>query len=307
LRDWKNSAKGVLAGGLTGIVLGLGGFWLAEIPETHAMGWVMFFLVPLCAGFAITMVTDEPNRASAAAFLATIVSLAVLVAGGMETALCVILAFPLLFFALVSGIALGMLFRKLTRKVGDKNVAFTSVVLLSMPLLILVGHRAEVPTLVHSRREIVTSTIRLSAEPSEVWADLRAFDSVSGDKPLLMYVGLPIPIRCVMQGSGVGAKRTCYFDKGYIEESVTEWMPPNVMGLSIDRTNMPGRHWLNFEDAKYELRQDGGETELTRTTTITSNLYPVWYWRPFEQWGVRCEHEYIFGDLAHRLLRVASR
>jgi hypothetical protein len=306
LHDWKNSGKGVLVGGLTGIVLGLGGFWLAEIPRTHAMGWVMFFLVPLGAGFSITMVTPEANRASAAALLATIVSLVVFVATGLETFLCVLLAFPLLFVALVAGIALGMLFRKLWGGVGSKNATFTSAILLSMPLLIMAGHRAEVSSLVHPRRESVISSIRLAADPSDVWTDLRSFDSVTGDKPFLMYVGLPIPIRCVMEGIGVGAKRTCYFDKGYIEETVTEWTPPNVMGLSIDRTNMPGRHWLNFEDAKYELRRDGGETILTRTTTITSNLYPVWYWRPFERWGVRCEHEYIFGDLAHRLLRTAS-
>lgn len=307
MRDWKNSWKGVLVGGFTGSVLGLGGFWLAEIPETHAMGPVMFFLVPLAAGFAITMVTEKPNRTSAAALLAAIASLVGLVAMGVETSLCVLLAFPALFAALITGIGLGILFRKLTGRIGDKNVTFTSVVLLSMPVLILVGHRVEVSTLVHPRQEIVTSTIRLAAEPSEVWSNLRSFDSVTGDKPLLMYVGLPIPIRCVMQGSGLGAKRTCYFDQGYIEETVTEWLPPNVMGLSIDRTNMPGRHWLNFEDAKYELRRDDGGTVLTRTTTITSNLYPVWYWRPFERWGVASEHDYIFGDLARRLPQPASQ
>jgi len=110
-----------------------------------------------------------------------------------------------------------------------------------------------------------------------------------------------------MRGSGVGAKRTCYFDQGYIEETVTEWSPPEVMGLSIDRTNMPGRHWLDFENAKYELRRDNSGTMLTRTTTITSNLYPVWYWRPFERWGVASEHEYIFGDLARRFPQAAPR
>ena len=307
MRDWKNSLKGVLTGGLTGIALGLGGFWLAEIPATHAMGWVMFFLVPLGAGFAITMVTQEPNRASAAAILATIVSLVVLVASGLETFLCVLLLFPLLLGALAAGIALGLLFCKLSGKVGDKNVTFTSVILLSIPLIVLAGHRAEISTLVHPRREIVTSTIHLDAKPSEVWTALRTFDSVTGAKPFLMYVGLPIPVRCSMQGNGLGAKRTCYFDKGYIEETVTEWMPPNVMGLSIDRTNLPGRHWLNFEDARYELNREGGETVLTRTTTITSNLYPAWYWRPFERWGVTSEHQYIFGDLALRFSHIVSQ
>jgi hypothetical protein len=300
LRDWNSSMIGVLVGGLTGTALGLGGFWLAEIPGTHAMGLVMFVLVPFATGFAIAMVTQEANRATAAGLLTAIVCLSVLVYSGIESFLCVLTLSPLLFVALGVGIALGVLFRKLMNRVGDKSVTFTSVVLLSMPLVILAGHRVEVDTLVHSRREIVTSTIRLAAEPNEVWTALRSFDSIKADKPFLMHVGLPIPIRCAMQGNGLGAKRTCYFDQGYIEETVTDWSPPDLMSLSIDRTNMPGRHWLNFENAEYELRRDNGETVLTRTTTITSNLYPVWYWHPFERWGVASEHEYIFGDLARR-------
>lgn len=170
-----------------------------------------------------------------------------------------------------------------------------------MLLLILAGHRVEVSTLVHPRREVVTSTVRLAADPSNVWSELQSFDSLAGEKPLLMYLGLPIPTRCVMEGSGLGAKRTCYFDHGYIQETVIECSPPSVMHLSIDRTNLPGRHWLSFEDARYELQRDGTGTVLTRSTTIVSNLYPAMYWRPFERWGVNSEHDYIFGDLARRL------
>jgi hypothetical protein len=301
LHNWKEALKGVLVGGLTGIVLGLGGFYLAEIPKTHAMGMVMFLLVPSAAGFAITMVSDRPQRVSAAVLLATIASLALLIAAGMETLLCAVLAFPVLLVGLLIGIGLGYLFRKYTAKLGGNNVTFTSIVLLFMPLLILAGHRVEVSTLVHPRREVVTSTVRLPGDPNQVWSDLQSFDSLSAKKPWLMYVGLPIPMRCVMEGSGIGAKRTCYFNHGYIQETVIEWSPPNVMHLSIDRTNMPGRHWLSFEDARYELRREGNETVLTRSTTIISNLYPAVYWRPFERWGVRSEHGYIFSDLARRL------
>jgi hypothetical protein len=224
----------------------------------------------------------------------------------METPMCALLALPLLFVGLMIGVGLGYQFHRLTGKRGGKNLRLTSVVLLSLPLLILAGHRVEVSTLIQPRREVVTSTIRLEADPSQVWTDLRSFDSVAGGKPFLMYVGLPIPVRCVMEGSGPGAKRTCYFDHGYIEETVIEWSPPSLMRLSIDRTNMPGRHWLGFEDAEYELRRDGSGTVLTRTTTTLSNLYPAWYWRPFERWGVSSEHAYIFSDLARRLSQPPS-
>jgi hypothetical protein len=304
LHDWENSLKGVLVGGLTGVAVGLAGFFVAEIPATHAMGGVIFILVPFAAGFAITLVSRDMQTVSAAGILAAIASLALLIAMHMETPVCALLAFPLLFVGITLGVALGFIFHSLRAKLtGKAGPTFTSLVLLSMPLLILTGHRIELSTLTHPRQEVVTSTIRLSADPTHVWNDLRSFDSLQGKKPLLMYIGLPIPISCDMQGTGLGAKRTCYFDHGSIEETVIDWQPPNVMRLAIDRTNMPGRHWLGFEYAEYTLQQDGDGTILTRNTTIISNLYPAWYWRPFERWGVSSEHNYIFSDLARRTRR----
>lgn len=304
MHDWENSLKGVLVGGLTGVAVGLAGFFVAEIPATHAMGGVIFILVPFAAGFAITLVSRDMQTVSAAGILAAIASLALLIAMHMETPVCALLAFPLLFVGITLGVALGFIFHSLRAKLtGKAGPTFTSLVLLSMPLLILTGHRIELSTLTHPRQEVVTSTIRLSADPTHVWNDLRSFDSLQGKKPLLMYIGLPIPISCDMQGTGLGAKRTCYFDHGSIEETVIDWQPPNVMRLAIDRTNMPGRHWLGFEYAEYTLQQDGDGTILTRNTTIISNLYPAWYWRPFERWGVSSEHNYIFSDLARRTRR----
>jgi hypothetical protein len=304
LHDWENSLKGVLVGGLTGVAVGLAGFFVAEIPATHAMGGVIFILVPFAAGFAITLVSRDMQTVSAAGILAAIASLALLIAMHMETPVCALLAFPLLFVGITLGVALGFIFHSLRAKLtGKAGPTFTSLVLLSMPLLILTGHRIELSTLTHPRQEVVTSTIRLSADPTHVWNDLRSFDSLQGKKPLLMYIGLPIPISCDMQGTGLGAKRTCYFDHGSIEETVIDWQPPHVMRLAIDRTNMPGRHWLGFEYAEYTLQQDGDGTILTRNTTIISNLYPAWYWRPFERWGVSSEHNYIFSDLARRTRR----
>jgi hypothetical protein len=301
LHDWENSLKGVLVGGLAGAAVGLGGFLVAEIPGTHAMGPVMFLLVPFAAGFAITLVSRDLQTVSAAALLAAIGSLAVLIATHMETPVCALLAFPFLFSGIAIGVALGFVFHELRAKfTGKEGPTFTSIVVLSIPLLILTGHRIEVSTLTHPRQEIVTDTIRLSADPTHVWNELRTFDTLQGKKPLLMYIGLPIPMRCDMQGTGLGAKRTCYFDHGSIEETVIQWQPPNFMRLAIDRTNMSGRHWLGFEYATYTLQQDGSGTILTRSTTIISNLYPAWYWRPFERWGVSSEHSYIFSDLARR-------
>jgi hypothetical protein len=307
LADWKRVFWGVVVGAVTGTGLGLLGFFLVQRWTPNTMGAMMFIVVPLTSGFAIAMVVPPVESMMASAALSLLVALGILIASGKEGVLCVILAFPMLIAGTCAGLLAGYLFRKFTARFGHKGTTLRSVILLLMPLLIVAGRRVEVSAQAQPRKEIVTTTIHLDTGPEQVWANLQSLDRVAGRKQLLMYVGLPIPTRCVLQGSGAGAKRTCYFDHGYIEETVLEWSPPNRMRLSIDRTNMPGRHWLEFEAAEYELHREGIGTALTRTTTINSNLYPAWYWRRFERWGVASEHEYLFSDLARRFSSSESQ
>jgi hypothetical protein len=267
------------------------------------MGAVMFLLVPFCAGFAIAMVTRQPNTGWAAMLLAALVSLVILVAGKFEGLLCAALAFPLLAVGLGVGAVLGYLFRRYVVERLRHQLTSTVAVFMLTPMIVLTGHRLEQASLETVRRETVSNSIFLSAQPERVWTSIQSIDSINVRKPWLMYFGLPVPLRCTLEKKGVGAKRTCYFDNGFIQETVTEWAPPYSMQLTIDRTNMPGRHWLGFERAVYELRPEGTGTRLTRTTTITSHLYPVWYWRYFERLGVASEHDYILRDLADRLPR----
>jgi hypothetical protein len=170
LYNWKASLNGVLAGALTGLALGLLGFFLSQGHHPNVMGPVVFLLVPFVVGFAIAMVARDMRSVTAAAILATIASLGMLIAFGREGLLCALMAIPLLFIGLAVGVTLGFLFNKLVAKFrgGSSSTTFMSVILLTMPLLILAGHRVEVATLVYPRREVVTSTIRLAADPSHV-------------------------------------------------------------------------------------------------------------------------------------------
>jgi len=299
-KDDVSLLKGVCVGTLTGVCFGLGGFFLSGIPNTQGMGMVMFWLTPMLAGFAISLVTPRPNTMPAAMLLSALVSLVILVALGKEGPLCAVLAFPLLAAGLALGAVCGNLFRKYVMA-GVRNQSMTMMLFfLTAPAFILAGHRAEYRELGVPREEIVTSSVTIAASPDEIWPHILSIDSIAVAKPLLMYIGLPIPVSCELVGSGVGAKRTCYFEKGSIEETITEWSPPYAMGLSIDRTNMPGRHWLGFENAQYQLRREGSATRLIRTTTIVSHLHPIWYWRYFERLGVSSEHEYILNDVARQ-------
>jgi Polyketide cyclase / dehydrase and lipid transport len=293
---WLGAVVGVFAG----LVYGLAGFLLLKAANGPRMGAVLFLLLPFVVGATIALVTPRPIAGAAllSAMVSLLLCLSMLIRMHAEGFLCAVLAFPLVFVSLMIGVGIGALLRSLIRPFEDAKM--NAVILLLGPVLLFGGQRWETKSFTEARTESVISTMHLAAKPEDVWRNIQSLDSLAGRRPLLMHIGLPIPQKCVLQGTSVGSKRICYFDQGSIEESVLEWDPPRKMRLAIDRTNMPGRHWLEFDGAEYDVTGDATGTTITRTTTIRSNLRPAWYWGRLERWGVESEHEYLFSDLAKR-------
>jgi hypothetical protein len=284
---------------LVGFLYGLFGFFVMSASH-GAMGGGLFIFLPVVVGATLAVLTPRPFKGVVilSGGIALLLCLLSLISLKLEGLLCALLAFPIIFVSLMIGVGVGIIIRNLVRPSG--SVGSNCFILLTVPALIFGGHRVEVKNFGQPRTQSVTTTIHLEAKPEQVWANIQSLDKLEGKKPILMYVGLPIPQRCVLKGTAVGSKRICYFDQGFIEETILEWDPPHGMRLSIDRTNMPGRHWLSFEGAEYDLQPDATGTTITRTTTIRSNLSPAWYWAPFENYGVASEHTYLLRDLALR-------
>src|SRR5689334_13160014 len=109
MTNWPMVWKGVGTGTLTGMAVGLMGFFLAA---SHAagMGVVMFCLVPIAAGFTVGLVTPRPNKGMAAGLLAILPSLIILIAFGKEGVLCALMAAPLLAIGVFIGVLLALPF-----------------------------------------------------------------------------------------------------------------------------------------------------------------------------------------------------
>jgi hypothetical protein len=300
---WDISFKATGAGALSGSAIGLIAFFFLTSHQHPAMGAVLFLLVPVVAGFSVVLVARRPNSTVAAALLSVLSSLVFLIALGKEGVLCAVMAFPLIAAGLAIGTVFGLFARHLFVSRSDHRTTTTGILLLIGPTLILGGEKIETPSLQHPRIEVIQTSVQVNDSPEKVWDRILSIDSVEASKPLLMYIGLPIPQRCSLRGHGVGSKRTCYFNSGYIEETVTAWNPPYHLGLTIDRAHMAGRNWLGFESAEYNLQANGDTTLLTRTTVISSRLHPASYWRRFERLGVESEHRYILDDLRRRSMR----
>jgi hypothetical protein len=298
--DRRNLVSGLIAGIGTAVAFGLGGFFLIN-DKTGSMGIVLFLLLPVATGFATALVARSRNLAIAALIIGLLLCSAVLLAIKMEGLVCVIMSAPLIAAGLAIGAILGALIRRHVIDKSSRPRILSLLVLLIVPLFLMGANVMEEPSRRTPRAETFTSVLVVDASPEQLWEQIKTMDRVNAHKGFLMRIGLPVPVSCSIDKEGLGGKRTCYFESGYIEERVTEWDPPRSMKLEITAWNVPGRPWLDFKDASYEIHREGGHTVMTRTTTIISRLLPAWYWRRFEKLGVETEHEYLFESVRSKL------
>jgi hypothetical protein len=295
-----NVLLAIFGGAGIAVVFGLGGFFLLK-DNTAAMGWVLFLLLPFATGLATALITRGSRIVVASLIIGALICTAILLLSRFEGWVCVLMSAPLLAVGMTIGALVGVLIRRKLIDPSRGRYIMRLLILLVIPLFLMGADYSEKPARRTLRFETVTNELTVGASPEAVWNQLRSFDKITGSKGLLMTIGLPVPISCTMEGEGVGAKRTCYFESGSIVERVTEWQPPNSMKFEIIASDVPGRPWLSFKDAAYELRTENGKTIVTRSTTIVSKLSPAWYWRPMEAIGVDTEHEFLFEELKRRL------
>lgn len=298
--DRKNLLWGLLVGVGTAVLFGLGGFVLIR-EDNGRMGGVLFLLLPTITGFATALVAKRRNIVFASLVIGVIFCSAVLLTSGEEGWVCMLMSSPLIAVGVTLGALLGWQVRKLVIDRSKHTGALTLLALLVLPLFLMGANSAERDSRGSLRTETIIDTLTVDSSPEVVWKQLENMENITATRTFLMKIGLPVPVSCKMEGEGVGAKRTCYFEQGFIEERVTEWNFPKSMKFDIVASEVPGRPWLSFKDAGYEITRENDRTVITRQTTIVSRLSPAWYWRRLEAYGVHTEHNYLFEGLENNL------
>jgi len=295
----KSIFRGTLAALLCAIV---GGTLIAMGDAASGLGATMFLFLPAAAGFVTVLTVHYWKAVAISLLIAMTLCFAGLVFTGLEGIVCVVMATPILIVGAMLGAGAGSLVKRCFPTDGNFSMAIIPVL---AGVSVFGAGKIEDRLDTGWRTEIIESTIIVEAAPEEVWDAIIEFGDVNGSKPLLMRMGLPVPQSCSISGFGVGSERTCRFSSGFIRERVTEWNPPHRLVLDVEEVQLPGRHWLGFQRATYTLeRRSSGDTEITRTTTVTSTLRPAIYWRFFEHLGTETEHDYILKSLKTKLLSV---
>ena len=281
------------------VVLSCLGFGLLEL-NLVPYGFTLFCVMPILIGYVIGQYPKFRITIAVAGVVGIIIFFYLLVIGGLESWWCVLTLSPLIYLLLFVGMYIGFQIKK--SRINKDNKSGTRLNVYILPVLILFISSAIEKFFTEKYTDVKIETKIILPYSKEIVFDyVKSFDTLQSEKPFLFSIGIQTPLKCVLEKDSVGAKRTCYFKEGSIDEIVTDFKRGDILQMKITKYNMPGRKWLHFQDAIYLFKAVGNSTELTRITTYKSELKPRFYWNFWEEKAVRAEHDYVLADLKRRL------
>ena len=225
-----------------------------------------------------------------------------LLAGHLEGMVCILMALPLLILAIAVGASVNYLINGNKKKDHPEDLIHNSL----LPFIVFVCLGFAEKQLTKNYKEVISVKTELIVPYTtmQVYDAIKSVDTLIAEKPFLMRLDLPVPLKCVLQKEEPGGLRICYFSGGTITERITDLEKGKTLRMDVIDYNLTGRSWLGFKEAIYYFGEAGaGKSKITRITTYTSVLMPRLYWEPLEKIGIRQEHEYVFDNLKRDLLR----
>ncbi len=267
--------------------------------EMIGYGLSFFVFLPFVLGFILGKSTVR-SVSLWGLITSLVIFIILLLVGGLEGMLCVLMAMPLILI----GVALGAMAKKLWKKYRktseEENIVKISILPLCLFLVLAFIEtelRRDEENIIEVKSEII-----LPYSALQVYETIKSVDTLIAEKPFLMKLDLPIPLKCVLEEEKVGGIRTCYFEGGLIVEQITELEKGKILKMDVIDNQLTGRKWLGFKEAIYLFDEIApGQTKMTRITTYTSELYPRFYWQALERMGIEQEHAYVFRNLEQDL------
>lgn len=279
---WPTLLLGMVVGNAVGGALLVG---IAMLPgglrdAREAVIWPSLILIPFIVGVVAAWFWRRLGRSLAISFLDALftflVSLALAAVVMREGVVCLVIASPLLYVFLLTGILLG----RLWFRPNDSRLRLTIFPLLA---LLTLGE-----SLYHSseKQAVVTDQILIHASPDKVWPHVLAFSEIP-DAPdyWIFRLGLPYPTETTNGGNFVGADRQCKFSDGIvIKERVAELVPQQKLTFDIieQPTHPEAYGHITLHRGRFVLRDNrDGTTTLFGSSWYTLHVRPRWY---FDLW-----------------------
>ncbi|HVF71597.1 MAG TPA: hypothetical protein VM940_08310 [Chthoniobacterales bacterium] len=283
---------GILVANAIGGLLLAPGVWVVRTYKEQNLAtliaWPSFFLLPIIVGLVAAWFWRHYKRTLGWSFLdAFWVALAGVAAAAIvlrEGAVCMVIAFPLLYIFILTGVLLGrLLFRPKSSTLQLTVFPFLA--------LLTVGEMAY-----HSEKQaVVIDQLVINAPPAKVWPHVLAFSEIP-DAPdyWIFRLGLPYPTQTTNGGNFVGADRQCMFSDGIvIKERVAEFVPEEKLTFDIieQPTHPEAYGHISLHRGRFELRDNrDGTTTLIGSSWYTLHVRPRWYFDIWTQDMTRAVH-----------------
>ena len=292
-RRWRSWAPGLLVA----VLLGYVGFHLAG---AHAeRSWPIFVALPLAIG--LTMGLTMPASVGMGILLVPIALLCLVgilywqVLGGM---FCLLTIYVIFLPSAFAGLFIGAYLRFDRLRARVKRAA----ALLLIAAVPLVSAELLDPT---AEIVIVRTERILRAPPEVVWGQLQFYEEIESEPPLLLRLGLPIPVRVQGSKASVGAIQECVYENGKgITKRITQRREARLLAFDVIEQRLGFEHDLTLLGGEFRLSPAaGGGTRLTLVTRYRARSYPGWLWRPLEAHVLHTLHRHIAGEIARRAER----
>ncbi|WP_196889491.1 hypothetical protein [Aureivirga sp. CE67] len=223
-----------------------------------------------------------------------------LICGGLEGMICVLMAMPIVIIATILGICAKRIYCKVYPEKKNKNELKSSI----LPFLFFLSFSFVEEKLTEKKFEIseVKSELILPFSPDEIYNSLIHLDSINSEKSFLMYLNLPIPETCELEKDEIGAIRICYSNSGKFVQEITEIEKNKMIHFNVLNLEITGRKWLGMKSNSYLIEKINKEnTKITEKISYTTELYPRFYWKPLEELGFKQIQNYVLKSLEQDL------
>lgn len=157
---------------------------------------------------------------------------------------------------------------------------------------------------------VVTTSVTLGANPSEVWPLLTDSRIDRAPRCPVFAVGTPRPVACALPDGvgGVGAQRECRATQGVVRQRITRWEPAEVLEFRMEQTDLAFARWVAGIDERFQLACPAdGRTRLTRTTTVAvRGAFPVLTAVAMSV-GLKAVHRHVFASWRRQCQKSTSR
>jgi hypothetical protein len=154
--------------------------------------------------------------------------------------------------------------------------------------------------------ESVHTRVHLDASPEAVWDGMLFYEEVPRRPMPLLRLFLPVPLRTTGEKTRVGATIECIYDGGYLEKCITSVERARSVRFDVLVQNLGVEDCISMQGGAYEIREQGGGSEVVLTTSYRGHLRPRWLWRPFEAFLAHRLHRHIL-DGMRASLEAAAR